>query len=143
VRTKTGEFTGRIVVNAAGAWGDEIGRLAGAHPVGLTPKRRTAVLFEPVPAENVRSWPTVIDADEQFHFKPDAGRLLDSPADETESPPCDAQPEEIDVAITVDGIEQAANFYVKRVYPKWAGLRSFVTDKSPVVGFDPKLPGFF
>jgi D-arginine dehydrogenase len=143
VQTKAGEFAGSIVVNAAGAWGDEIGRLAGARPVGLIPKRRTAVLFDPVPAEDVRSWPTVIDADEQFYFKPDAGRLLGSPADETESPPCDAQPEEIDVAIAVDRIEQAANFHVERVFRKWAGLRSFVADKSPVVGFDPKLPGFF
>jgi D-arginine dehydrogenase len=143
VQTKAGEFAGRIVINAAGAWGDEIARLAGARPVGLTPKRRTAVLFDPIPAEDVRSWPTVIDADEQFYFKPDAGRLLGSPADETESAPCDAQPEEIDVAIAVDRIEQAANFHVERVFRKWAGLRSFVADKSPVVGFDPKLPGFF
>jgi D-arginine dehydrogenase len=143
VQTKAGEFAGRIVVNAAGAWGDEIGRLAGARPVGLTPKRRTAVLFDPAPADNVRSWPTVIDADEQFYFKPDVGRLLGSPADETESPPCDAQPEEIDVAIAVDRIERAANFRVDRVLRKWAGLRSFVADKSPVVGFDPKLSGFF
>jgi D-arginine dehydrogenase len=143
VQTKVGEFAGSIVVNAAGAWGDIIGRLAGARPVGLMPKRRTAVLFDPVPAEDVRSWPTVIDTDEQFYFKPDAGRLLGSPADETESPPCDAQPEEIDVAIAVDRIEQAASFHVERVFRKWAGLRSFVADKSPVVGFDAKLPGFF
>jgi len=91
----------------------------------------------------VNSWPTIIDADEQFYFKPDAGKLLGSPADETASPPCDAQPEEIDVAIAVDRIEQAANFRVQRVLRKWAGLRSFVADKSPVVGFDSELPGFF
>jgi D-arginine dehydrogenase len=143
VQTKAGEFAGRVVVNAAGAWGDEIGVLAGARPVGLVPKRRTAVLFDPAPAADVRVWPIIIDADEQFYFKPDAGRLLGSPADETVSPPCDAQPEEIDVAIAVDRIEQAANFRVQRVLRKWAGLRSFVADKSPVVGFDPELPGFF
>jgi D-arginine dehydrogenase len=102
VQTKAGEFAGRVVVNAAGAWGDEIGVLAGARPVGLVPKRRTAVLFDPAPAADVRVWPIIIDADEQFYFKPDAGRLLGSPADETASPPCDAQPEEIDVAIAVN-----------------------------------------
>jgi len=143
VQTKAGEFAGRVVVNAAGAWGDEIGVLAGARPVGLVPKRRTAVLFDPAPAADVRTWPIIIDADEQFYFKPDAGKLLGSPADETASPPCDAQPEEIDVAIAVDRIEQAANFRVQRVLRKWAGLRSFVADKSPVVGFDSELPGFF
>ena len=143
VQTKVGEFAGRVVVNAAGAWGDEIGVLAGARPVGLMPKRRTAVLFDPAPAADVHVWPIIIDADEQFYFKPDAGRLLGSPADETASPPCDAQPEEIDVAIAVDRIERAANFRVQRVLRKWAGLRSFVADKSPVVGFDQELPGFF
>jgi D-arginine dehydrogenase len=143
VQTKAGEFAGRVVVNAAGAWGDEIGVLAGARPVGLVPKRRTAVLFDPAPAADVRVWPIIIDVDEQFYFKPDAGRLLGSPADETASPPCDAQPEETDVAIAVDRIEQAVNFRVQRVLRKWAGLRSFVADKSPVVGFDPELPGFF
>ncbi len=143
VQTKAGEFAGRIVVNAAGAWGDEIGGLAGARPVGLVPKRRTAILFDPEPAADVRVWPIIIDADEQFYFKPDAGKLLGSPADETASPPCDAQPEEIDVAIAVDRIERAAKFRVQRVLRKWAGLRSFVADNSPVVGFDQELPGFF
>ena len=143
VQTKAGEFTAGVVVNASGAWGDVIGALAGGHAMGLVPKRRTAVLFDPVPAADVRSWPIIIDADEQFYFKPDAGKLLGSPADETASPPCDVQPEELDVAIAIDRIEQAANFRVQRVLRKWAGLRSFVADKSPVVGFDLELPGFF
>lgn len=143
VQTRAGEFAGRVIVNAAGAWGDEIAVLAGARPVGLVPKRRTALLFEPAPAADISAWPIIIDADEQFYFKPDVGRLLGSPADETESPPCDAQPEEIDVAIAVDRIERAANFRVQRVLRKWAGLRSFVADKSPIVGFDTDLPEFF
>jgi len=143
VDTKAGAFTGSVVINAAGAWGDEIGMMAGALPVGLVPKRRTAMLFDPAPAADVRVWPTIIDVDEQFYFKPDAGRLLGSPADETESPPCDAQPEEIDIAIAVDRIERATTFRVERLLHRWAGLRSFVADKSPVVGFDPMLPGFF
>ena len=143
VQTNAGEFTAGVVVNASGAWGDIIGALAGGHAMGLVPKRRTAVLFDPVPTADVRGWPIIIDADEQFYFKPDAGKLLGSPADETASPPCDAQPEELDVAIAIDRIEQAANFRVQRVLRKWAGLRSFVADKSPVVGFDLELPGFF
>jgi D-arginine dehydrogenase len=143
VRTKTDEFGGDIIVNASGAWGDELAALAGARPLGLKPKRRTAFLFDPAPPQGVDDWPIVIDVDEQFYFKPDAGRLLGSPADETVSPPCDAQPEEIDVAIAVDRIEQAARFRVERLVRKWAGLRSFVADKSPVVGLDPDVPGFF
>jgi D-arginine dehydrogenase len=143
LHTKAGEFLGRNIINAAGAWGDEIGAFSGAGAIGLTPTRRTAIIFDPAPLQDVRSWPTVIDTDEQFYFKPDAGRLLGSPADETPSPPCDAQPEEIDVAIAVDRIERAANFRADRVLRKWAGLRSFVADKSPVIGFDSKADGFF
>jgi D-arginine dehydrogenase len=143
VRTKTGEFCGDFIINAAGAWGDTVAALAGARPVGLAPKRRTAILFDPAPSADVNSWPTIIDADEQFYFKPDAGRVLGSPADETVSPPCDAQPEEIDVALAVDRIEQAATFRVQRLVRKWAGLRNFVADKSPVVGLDRGIPGFF
>jgi D-arginine dehydrogenase len=142
VRTKTDELCGDIIVNAAGAWGDELAALAGVQPVGLAPKRRTAILFDPAPREDVSAWPIVIDVDEQFYFKPDAGRLLGSPADETLSPPCDAQPEEIDVAIAVNRIQQAATFRVDRLLRRWAGLRSFVADKSPVVGLDPRIPGF-
>jgi D-arginine dehydrogenase len=143
VRTKVGDFFGRYVINAAGAWGEEIGALAGASPIGLTPKRRTAIVFDPAPFHDVRQWPIVIDADEQFYFKPDAGRLLGSPADETPSPPCDTQPEELDVAIAVDRIERAASFRADRLLRKWAGLRSFVADKSPVIGYDSKISGFF
>ena len=143
MQTKAGEFIGHYIINAAGAWGEEIGTLAGAGPIGLTPKRRTAMIFDPAPPQDVRSWPTVIDADEQFYFKPEAGRLLGSPADETATPPCDAQPEEIDVAIAVDRIERAANFRANRLLRKWAGLRSFVADKSPVIGFDSKVDRFF
>ena len=143
VRTKTGEFRGDFIINAAGAWGDAIAGLAGARPVGLAPKRRTAILFDPAPPEDVNGWPIIIDADEQFYFKPETGRVLGSPADETVSPPCDAQPEETDVALAVDRIEQAATFRVQRLVRKWAGLRNFVADKSPVVGLDPEIPGFF
>jgi glycine/D-amino acid oxidase-like deaminating enzyme len=131
---------GRVALNGQEINGWPAFRI-GRH--GLAPKRRTAILFDPAPPEDVNGWPIIIDADEQFYFKPDAGRLLGSPADETASPPCDAQPEEIDVALAVDRIEQAATFRVERLVRKWAGLRNFVADKSPVVGLDAELPGFF
>ena len=85
----------------------------------------------------------MIDVDEEFYFKPDAGRILASPADETPMPPCDVQPDELDVAILVDRLEQATTFQVKRIASKWAGLRSFVTDKTLVAGFDPDAESFF
>ena len=129
----------RIVVNAAGAWVDEIAALAGATPIGLVPKRRTAFTF---PAET-GAWPMAVDVDEQFYFKPESGRVLGSLADETPSPPCDAQPEEIDVAMAVDRIQRATNFSIRRIERRWAGLRSFVADKTLVAGFDPDVPGFF
>ena len=83
------------------------------------------------------------DIDEQFYFKPDAGRILASPADETPMDPHDVQPDELDIAICIDRIQQAAELPVRRVVRAWAGLRSFVADKTPVVGFDPAIPGLF
>ena len=134
---------GAVLVNAAGAWADEVARMAGAAPVGLAPLRRTAILLDPPAGMRPDAWPAVIDADEQFYFKPDAGKILASPADETPSPPCDAQPEELDIAICVDRLQQAADIPVRRVGHAWAGLRCFVADRTPVIGFDPGVPGFF
>ncbi|WP_341702270.1 FAD-binding oxidoreductase [Ferrovibrio sp.] len=143
VETRSGRHAAPVVVNAAGAWADEIGRLAGAAPVGLVPKRRTAATFDP-PAEYVMAAaPMVIDAEESFYFKPDAGRILVSPADETPSPPCDAQPDEYDIAVMMERLAEATAFRPRRLASKWAGLRSFVADKSLVAGFDPAVPGFF
>ncbi len=143
-----GRFAAPVVVNAAGAWADALASLAGASPIGLVPKRRTAITFDPVfadPADRqgLDGWPMVIDVAERFYLKPDAGRLLASPADETPVPPCDVQPEEIDIAETVDRLEQAARFSVRRLAHSWAGLRSFVADRVPVVGFDGEAEGFF
>ena len=134
-----GEVEARIVVNAAGAWADEVAALAGAAPIGLVPKRRTAFIFE----AETGGWPMAVDVDEQFYFKPESGRVLGSLADETPSPPCDAQPEEIDVAMAADRIERATTFRIRRIERRWAGLRSFVADKTPVAGFDADIPGFF
>ena len=118
-------------------------QLAGVAPVGLVPKRRTAFTSESPAGCDISAWPLVIDAQESFYFKPDAGVLLMSPANEDPVSPQDVQPEELDVAIAVDRIETATTLQIRQVRRKWAGLRSFVGDKTPVVGFAPDAPGFF
>jgi D-arginine dehydrogenase len=143
VETTRDPVTATLVVNAAGAWAGEIARLAGAQDVGLRPLRRTVCLFEPPAGSDSGRWPMLADVSDQFYLKPDAGMLLLSPSDETLSPPTDAQPEELDVAIAIDRIEQATTLKVRRVAHRWAGLRSFVSGRSPVIGFDPVQPGFF
>ncbi len=143
VESSAGRFAAPVLVNAAGAWCDEIAKLAGARPVGLVPKRRTIITFDPPEGCDVSRWPLTVDVDEKFYFKPDAGRILGSPADETPMPPCDAQPDDIDVAVAVDRLETATTMKIRRIISKWAGLRSFVKDKSPVVGFDDEVAGFF
>jgi len=143
VDTRAGEFSASIVVNAAGAWCDVIAQLAGVRPIGLIPKRRTVFTFDPPDGLDIASWPLTLDIDEQFYFKPEAGKILASPADETPSPPCDAQPEELDVAVAVDRVQTATTLEVRRIAHKWAGLRSFVPDKTPVVGMDDEAEGFF
>ncbi|MBE9556356.1 MAG: FAD-binding oxidoreductase, partial [Proteobacteria bacterium] len=122
---------------------DEVAALAGARPVGLTPKRRTVVLVDPPDGVDISTWPIVLDADEELYFKPDAGKLLVSPADETPSPPCDAQPDEMDIAIAIDRLEKMTTLNVRRVGHKWAGLRTFAPDKTLIAGFDPDMAGFF
>ena len=145
IRLRDGETVAATnLVNAAGAWADVVAGLAGAKPVGLVPKRRTAFTFDaPAGARRSRSLPAVIDFDESWYIKPEVGQFLGSPADETPSPPCDAQPEEIDIAIAVDRIQTATTLQIARIKNKWAGLRSFVADKNLVVGYDPAVEGFF
>jgi D-arginine dehydrogenase len=133
----------RVLINAAGAWADVFAAMAGVRPVGINPLRRTAVLLQPPMSLAIEYWPMVIAADESFYFKPDAGKILLSPADETPSAPCDAQPEDLDVAIAVDRFENATTLSVERVTHRWAGLRTFVADRTPVVGFDPDVADFF
>lgn len=141
--TRAGRFAAPIVVNAAGAWCDVVAGMAGVRPIGLVPKRRTAFTVD-LPADvDARSWPLVNDVGGEFYFKPDAGRLFVSPADETPSEPTDAQPEDIDVAMGVDRLMRATTIEVRHIARKWAGLRSFVADGSPVCGYDGKVPGFF
>ena len=135
--------TARVIVNAAGAWADPVAEMAGASPLGLTPRRRTVILIEPPAGLAIDTWPTVIDVDEQFYFKPESGRLLASPGDETPSAPGDAAPEEIDIAFCVDRLQAATTLSISHVRRSWAGLRTFAPDRTPVFGYDPHIAGFF
>ncbi|MEQ9329722.1 FAD-binding oxidoreductase [Thalassobaculum sp.] len=140
--TRAGRFEAPVVINAAGAWCDALAALAGVPPVGLVPKRRTAFTFDPPAGADVARWPGVDLVDESWYVIASGGRVLGSPADETPSEPCDAQPDEYDVAVAVDRIMTDTTFEIRRLASRWAGLRSFVADKSPVVGFDPSTDGF-
>ena len=131
------------MINAAGAWADELATMSGARPVGLTPCRRTAMILEPPPGVEIGGWPAVLDVGEGFYFKPEAGMIFASPADETPSLPLDAAPEELDIALCIDRLQAAADIPVRRVVRAWAGLRTFTRDRSPVIGYAAEAPGFF
>lgn len=133
----------RVVVDAAGAWVDEVAALAGVAPIGIEPRRRTAFVFAPPDGVDTRGWPCVAAVDEGWYFKPDAGLLLGSPANADPVAPHDVLPEEFDVALGIHRIEQATTLTIRRPRRAWAGLRSFVADGELVGGFDPLAPGFF
>ena len=139
---KAGEARAAALVTAAGAWADEVAALAGARPLGIAPLRRTIAQLrtDPPPAADL---PLVLDINGGFYFKPEHGKLWLSPHEETPSVPCDAAPEELDVAIAIDRFEQVVDWRVLAVEHKWAGLRSFAPDRLPVYGFDPAREGFF
>lgn len=132
-----------VVVNAAGAWCDIVGRMAGAAPIGLVPKRRTAFTFSPGTGTGPLAWPMVIDVAEQFYFRPEGVHVLASPCDETPVEPHDVRHEEIDVAIGIDRVQSVTTVEIRSVIRAWAGLRSFVVDHRPVNGWDPELAGFY
>jgi D-arginine dehydrogenase len=142
LKTKQGEFTANIIVNAAGAWADAVAQMAGAQPIGIQPYRRTIAQIK-VGADVPTDMPFIIDVNGGFYFKPESGSIWLSPHDETPSPPCDAAPEELDIAIAIDRFEQVVDWPVRRVEHSWAGLRSFAPDRLPVYGFDPECDGFF
>ena len=142
VRTPQDEFVAPVLVNAAGAWADKVAELAGIQTIGLVPKRRTVIVFDPPQGADLSGWPLAADTQEQWYFKRDAGRFLGSPADETPVEPQDIQPEEIDMALAAERIERATTMKVGQIVRKWAGLRSFVADKQPVVGFATDAEGF-
>jgi D-arginine dehydrogenase len=136
-------FRAPLLLNAAGAWADEVARLAGVKPLGLQPRRRTAFLFEPPAGIDTARWPFVLDVGETFYFKPDAGLLLGSPANADDVHPHDVQPEDFDIALGIHRIEEATTLTIRRPIRSWAGLRSFVADGDLVGGFAPDTEGFF
>jgi D-arginine dehydrogenase len=143
VRLQDQSLRARVLLNAAGAWSDQVAARCGVRPLGLQPLRRTAALIEARGGGAISTWPAVFDIDEQFYLKPDAGRLLISAAEEELTPPCDAHAEDLNVAIAVDRIQRALDLEVQRVTHRWAGLRTFAPDRNPVVGFDPAAEDFF
>jgi D-arginine dehydrogenase len=142
-QTPAGDFAAPVVVNAAGAWADKVAALAGAQPVGLVPKRRTAIIVDLPSGTDTRGWAAVDEVGYGCYCKPETGRVMASPADQTPVEPCDVQPEELDVAIVADWLERSTHIPVRRIARRWAGLRCFVADDSPVCGFDDAAEGFF
>jgi D-arginine dehydrogenase len=147
LHTATGTVHAAQVVNAAGAWADELAARAGIRPIGLEPRRRSAFVFEGPADLDCAAWPCVAAVDESFYFKPEAGLLLGSPANADPVPPHDVMPEELDIATGIAHIEAATSLRIRRPRRTWAGLRSFVADGNLVGGFEPGLappaPGFF
>jgi D-arginine dehydrogenase len=141
VRVADREVAVDIVVNAAGAWGDQVAAMAGAASIGLVPMRRTAFT---VPGDDAyRNWPLVADADNQFYFRPDGSQLLCSLAEEKESPAEDARPDVVDIALAIERINAATTLDIRTVRSSWTGLRTFAPDRAMVIGPDPDVEGFF
>ncbi|MGZ4671194.1 MAG: NAD(P)/FAD-dependent oxidoreductase [Ilumatobacteraceae bacterium] len=132
-----------VVVNAAGSWCDLVAEIAGARPVGIHPLRRTVFTIGAPDELDPLSIPLVADVAGTFYFKPEGPQILCSPADEVPSEPCDARPEELDIAKAIDVINSATTLDIRHVRSSWAGLRNFVADRSPVAGFDDEVDGFF
>lgn len=135
------EITADLVVNAAGAWADELAAKAGVRTIGLQPMRRTAAIASGT-TDIDPAWPLVGDAADRYYFRPEGRHLLISPSDETPSEPCDAKPDELDVALAMDRINEHTTLGLRRVHTAWAGLRSFVPDRMPVAGAWSDQPGF-
>ncbi|WP_150294946.1 NAD(P)/FAD-dependent oxidoreductase [Sphingobium estronivorans] len=143
IETDGGAIDCGLIVNAAGAWADDVAKACGVAPLGIAPFRRTVVQLR-VPAMPSAALPLVMDLASQFYFKPEGeGRIWLTPHDEVPSPPCDAAPEELAVAEAIARFEAVVDWPVAAVERKWAGLRSFSRDRAPVYGFDPAVPGFF
>lgn len=135
-------YAAPVIVNAAGAWGDVVADIAGVNPIGLQPKRRTALIIDPGEYDTA-NWPMVVDVNHSWYVRPEARRkLMVSPADETDSEPMDAQPDELDVAIAIDRMQQCLDIPVTRVEHRWAGLRTFTPDRGLAIGAS-EQPGFY
>ena len=143
VTTAHQTFSAPIIINAAGAWADQIGAMAGARRLGLQPKRRAAFIFAAPEGLDIHQWPMLVSLDESFYMKPDAGMFLGSPANADPVEPHDVQPEELDIAMGIYQIEEVTSLSIRRPTRTWAGLRSFVSDGDLLSGFDPRVPGLF
>ncbi|MBB95392.1 MAG: glycerol-3-phosphate dehydrogenase [Rhodobacteraceae bacterium] len=143
IRSGPDTYEAPLIVNAAGAWAAEIARMAGASPITLTPLRRSAAILPAPAGHDIRNWPLFASASERWYAKPEAGKLMVSPADEDPVEPHDAWPDDMVLAEGLHRYEQAVTVPVSRVETSWAGLRTFASDRTPVVGFDPAADGFF
>lgn len=136
-------FSAPVLVNAAGSWADEVAQLAGVQPLGLSPKRRTIITFDAPAGTDLDRLPFAKTVGDELYFAPESGRLFASPMDEVASDPCDAQPEEYEVALAAARMEERTTVEVRRIHSKWAGLRTFTKDRHPAAGFAPDAEGFF
>ncbi|MFG0421209.1 NAD(P)/FAD-dependent oxidoreductase [Pseudomonas sp. zjy_8] len=136
-------YSATLLINAAGAWCDQIAQLAGLPGIGLQPRRRAAFTFQAGEGIDCQNWPALVSLDESFYFKPDAGLLLGSPANADPVAAHDVQPEELDIALGIHQIETHTSLQIRRPEHTWAGLRSFVADGDLVGGFDAQAAGFF
>jgi D-arginine dehydrogenase len=144
VTTEAGEtYSAPILVNAAGAWADTVARLANVRPLGLEPKRRTIITFDAPSGTQLDGLPFAKTVGDELYFAPESGRLFASPMDEVPSEPCDAQPDEYEVALAAHRMEERTVVTVGRIHSRWAGLRSFTPDRRPAAGFAPDGDGFF
>ena len=132
-----------VLVNAAGSWTDQVARLAGVRPLGLEPKRRTIITFDAPTGTKLDGLPFAKTIGDELYFAPESGRLFASPMDEVPSEPCDAQPDEYEVALAAFRMEERTTVKVERVHSRWAGLRTFTPDKHPAVGYALDAEGFF
>jgi D-arginine dehydrogenase len=130
-------------VNAAGSWADQVATLAGVQPLGLEPKRRTIITFDAPPGTELDGLPFAKTVGDELYFAPESGRLFASPMDEVPSEPCDAQPEELEVALAAYRMEERTIVKVEHIHSRWAGLRTFTPDRHPAAGFAADAEGFF
>ena len=144
VTTERGDnFAAPILVNAAGSWADAVATLAGIRPIGFAPLRRTIVTFDAPEGTDLSGWPFAKTVGDELYFAPESGRLFASPMDEVPTDPCDAQPDEYEVALAAHRIEERTFMKVGRIHSRWAGLRTFAPDRHPVLGFDQQAKDFF
>jgi D-arginine dehydrogenase len=144
VVTERGDsFSAPVLVNAAGSWADTIAGLAAVEPLRLQPMRRTIITFDAPEGSDLSSWPFAKTVGDELYFAPESGRVFASPMDEVSSDPCDAQPDDYEVALAAHRVEERTTIQVKRIVHKWAGLRTFAPDRKPVAGFAPDADGFF